>query len=94
MYKCPHNIFVKINQISPNLCQITSPSATDPKQRGNIQTHLSGIIAGASKLHMYRSMHTQLDTTRIHIATSERPMYTFESGSGAPEIGFLETMFL
>ncbi len=29
---------------------------------------------GASKLQMYRSMQIQLDTTRIHIATSERPM--------------------
>lgn len=37
-------------------------------------THLSGISTGASKLHMYSRMHTQLDTTRIHIATSERPM--------------------
>ena len=39
-------------------------------------TYLSGIMTGASKLHMYRSIHTQLDTTRTHMATSERPMKT------------------
>jgi hypothetical protein len=43
---------------------------------------------------MYNNMHTQLDTTRIHIATSERPIYTSESGSTGPEIGVLETTFL
>ncbi len=44
------------------------------------------MSTGASRLHMYRSMQIQLDTTRIHIATSDLPMYTscswfgFESG--------------
>jgi hypothetical protein len=38
------------------------------------KTHLSGRSTGAIRLHMYNSMHTQLDTTRIHMATSERPI--------------------
>lgn len=44
---------------------------------------------------MYNNMHTQLDTTLIHIATSDRPMYTSESGSvGASPMGFFDTTFL
>jgi hypothetical protein len=39
-------------------------------------------------------MQTQLETTRIHMATSERPMYTSESGSTGPEMGVLDTTFL
>lgn len=58
------------------------------------ETHLSGRSTGANRLHMYNSMQTQLDTTRIHMATSERPIYTSESGSTGPEIGVLETTFL
>ena len=38
---------------------------------------------------MYSSMQTQLDTTLIHMATSERPIYTslssLESAGAAPE---------
>jgi hypothetical protein len=41
------------------------------------------MTTGASRLHMYKSMHTQLLTTRIHIAVSLRPMYTL-SGSALP----------
>lgn len=39
-------------------------------------------------------MQTHPETTLIHIATSERPMYTSKSGSTGPEIGCFETMFL
>ena len=35
---------------------------------------------GATKLQIYSAMHTQLDTTRIHIATSDLPIYTSSSG--------------
>lgn len=39
-------------------------------------------------------MHIQPETTRIHIATSERPIYTSKSGSTGPEIGRFDTTFL
>lgn len=52
------------------------------------------MIAGARRLHIYSSMHTQLDTTRIHIATSDRPMYTSEFGSIGVDIGLFDTTFL
>ena len=34
----------------------------------------SGIARGASRLHPYSTMQIQLDTTRIHIAISDRPI--------------------
>ena len=43
---------------------------------------------------MYKSMQTQLDTTRIHIATSDRPMYTSSSGFAPPSMGDVFTTFL
>ena len=43
-------------------------------------THRSGINTGAIRLQIYNNIHTQLDTTRIHIATSDLPMYTSSSG--------------
>ena len=39
-----------------------------------LKTHRSGISTGAIKLQMYRRIHVQLETTRIHIATSDLPM--------------------
>lgn len=39
-----------------------------------VGTYRSGINTGAIRLHIYSAMHTQLDTTRIHIATSDLPM--------------------
>ena len=49
---------------------------------------------GASKLHIYITIQTQPDTTLIHMATSERPIYTSSSGFVWPEMGRWETTFL
>ena len=49
-------------------------------------TRLSGMSTGASKLQMYKIMQTQLDTIRIHIATSDRPMYTSSSWFGSESV--------
>jgi hypothetical protein len=56
--------------MSPNLKEQTS----ETKTLKLAWTYLSGINTGATKLQMYSAMQTQLETTRIHIATSERPM--------------------
>jgi hypothetical protein len=55
-------------------------------------THRSGMMAGARRLQLYRIMQTQLETTRIHIAISERPMWTTSSESEGLRV--LETTFL
>lgn len=49
---------------------------------------------GAKRLHMYNSMHIQLETTRIHMAASERPMYTSSSVLTTPVLTkFLKRRF-
>ena len=43
---------------------------------------------------MYRIMQIQLDTTLIHMAVSDRPMYTSVSVVARPSIGLADMMFL
>lgn len=43
---------------------------------------------------MYNAMQTQLETTRIHMAVSDRPMYTSWFGSELSGSGRVLTTFL
>ena len=63
-------------------------------RRNKWHAHLSGMKTGASKLHIYKTIQTQPETTLIHMATSERPIYTSVFESAWPKIGWLETTFL
>lgn len=53
------------------------------------RTYRSGIITGASRLQIYKSMHTHELTMRIHIAVSERPMDTSSVSESGDELAFI-----
>ena len=60
----------------------------------NNETYRSGMTTGAIRLQIYRIMQTQLDTTLIHMAVSDRPMYTSLSVVIKPSIGLDDMTFL
>ena len=47
------------------------------------------MITGASRLQIYKSMHTHELTMRIHIAVSERPMDTSSVSESGDELAFI-----